>query len=57
MVNKKKKMEKTTETIFWKDSLIGCFSYIIGILVGLMAAVLLAGCTTTKYVPVPEVHP
>ena len=41
---------------FWKDSLIGCFSYIIGILVGLMAAVLLAGCTTTKYVPVPEVH-
>jgi hypothetical protein len=26
---------------FWHDSLIGCFSYIIGILVGLMAAVLL----------------
>lgn len=41
---------------FWQYSMTGCFSYIIGILVGLMAAVLLAGCTTTKYVTVPEVH-
>ena len=52
---KKRNMEDNRDD-FWKDSLIGCFSYIIGILVGLMAAVLLAGCTTTKYVPVPEVH-
>ena len=51
-------MEKETDNRdnFWHDSLIGCFSYIIGILVGLMAAVLLAGCSTTKYVTVPEVH-
>ena len=51
-------MEKETDNRdnFWHDSVIGCFSYIIGILVGLMAAVLLAGCTTTKYVTVPEVH-
>jgi hypothetical protein len=52
---KKRNMEDNRDD-FWKDSLIGCFSYIIGILVGLMAAVLLAGCTTTKYVPVPEYH-
>ena len=51
-------MEKETDNRdnFWHDSLIGCFSYIIGILAGLLMAVLLAGCTTTKYVPVPEVH-
>ena len=55
MVNKKRNMEDNRDE-FWAASMIGCFSYVIGILVGLMAAVLLAGCTTTKYVPVPEVH-
>ena len=51
-------MEKETDNRdeFWQYSMTGCFSYIIGILVGLMAAVLLAGCTATKYVTVPEVH-
>ena len=41
---------------FWQHSMIGCFGYALGILAGLLMAVLLAGCTTTKYVPVPEVH-
>lgn len=51
-------MEKETDNrdVFWQYSLTGCFSYALGILIGLLMAVLLAGCTTTKYVPVPEVH-
>lgn len=51
-------MEKETDNrdVFWQYSLTGCFSYALGILIGLLIAALLAGCTTTKYVPVPEVH-
>ena len=51
-------MEKETDyrDQFWQQALTGCFSYALGILIGLLMALLLAGCTTTKYVPVPEVH-
>lgn len=51
-------MEKETDNrdVIWKESMIGCFGYVLGIAVGLLLCALLNSCTTTKYVPVPEVH-
>lgn len=42
--------------VFWQRSMIGCFSYALGILIGILMALLLAGCTTTKYVPVVQTN-
>jgi len=42
--------------VFWKESMIGCFGYVLGIAVGLLLCAMLNSCSTTKYVPVPEVH-
>lgn len=38
---------------------VGCYSsvaYVLALLVGMMLCVLFAGCTTTEYVNVPELH-
>lgn len=39
---------------FWQYSMTGCFSYALGILIGLLICALLGSCGTTKYVPVVE---
>lgn len=40
--------------LVWKTSMMGCLGYVLGIAAGLIFAALLAGCTTTRYVPVVE---
>ncbi len=41
---------------FWQYSMTGCFSYALGILIGLLICAMLGSCGTTKYVPVTETH-
>ena len=42
--------------IVWKESMMGCLWYVLGIAVGLLFCALLGSCGTTKYVPVTEVR-
>lgn len=40
--------------LVWKTAMMGCMGYVLGIVAGLIFAAMLAGCTTTRYVPVVE---
>lgn len=40
--------------IVWKESMMGCLWYALGVAVGLLLCALLGSCGTTKYVPVVE---